>query len=838
MAVCSQCSQEKARDAFSKAQLRKTDATRRCKQCIEAEGCQEASSNSARQKKAALQKKKNQEEKSKWLEKNDASDKHKRASLYQPPAAPPDPIPLPEDTKTKVMQLIARAVSAIMGRGVPTGFGMDGYGNQELAARLWEICNNKYMSWLTVPLMIGLVGGEAKINRKVAKNPGEEPFTILMWACQHKFFKQMYNYCGGDGMIALVLAAGADVTVRLSNGCNALFFAVKYTSAQAVELLLDAGVKVDDRDCFGHTIWKNAVERPDLGIIDVLLNRCNKIIPVEKEIIPIGEDKSLSLTVPYTLPDNMLITYASLIHFTDNPTNIPISWQVVGAPKMDDLATALVRILQAGAQFSQVNAAAINTTDPLAEVTHIDAPGVLDCSEPQLNMTRLLRDVIYGRRLPETITKEVQSVSRSCSPNDTCPICLSEMEPSDNPVTLYCGHQYCLECIKAYGKANLDRGLTHRLESISIGQDGQLIRNMRAEGTDKRCPICRRLLCGDLLDQDYNQMYRSLVGLRLGIDHHEAGGETNSLTHRGPHLLSDAQLRFECKVIIGKSEGTRESLLEELLRSMKESTYAGSEVKIGDETYPVNEDGVQVELSASVRYHIRKEKLILHPPQWGPVVIPIQVKGVPVLASLSPHSIFTVVPKAVVTTFGLKTKPITSSRFIDALDKKIYVAEVVDEIKFFLQDVEICLNNAIVLNNESGIMNIQLGKDFFETAMWTRWSVRLADDVYVVSDGGYTTNMIMNDQSDELRYYSRGGKICQVPLIHIRNYSGVVEAPKIIRLPNFSNKCGECQWCCRYFPCDGMLKYDDNDGDSSSREFRYYCDEECKAKGLATRSVS
>lgn len=333
-------------------------------------------------------------------------------------------------------------------------------------------------------------------------------------------------------------------------------------------------------------------------------------------------------------------------------------------------------------------------------------------------------------------------------------------------------------------------------------------------------------------------MYRSLVGLRLGIDHHEAGGETNSLTHRGPHLLSDAQLRFECKVIIGKSEGTRESLLEELLRSMKESTYAGSEVKIGDETYPVNEDGVQVELSASVRYHIRKEKLILHPPQWGPVVIPIQVKGVPVLASLSPHSIFTVVPKAVVTTFGLKTKPITSSRFIDALDKKIYVAEVVDEIKFFLQDVEICLNNAIVLNNESGIMNIQLGKDFFETAMWTRWSVRLADDVYVVSDGGYTTNMIMNDQSDELRYYSRGGKICQVPLIHIRNYSGVVEAPKIIRLPNFSNKCGECQWCCRYFPCDGMLKYDDNDGDSSSREFRYYCDEECKAKGLATRSVS
>ena len=98
--------------------------------------------------------------------------------------------------------------------------------------------------------------------------------------------------------------------------------------------------------------------------------------------------------------------------------------------------------------------------------------------------------------------------------------------------------------------------------------------------------------------------------------------------------------------------------------------------------------------------------------------------------------------------------------------------------------------------------------------------------------------MFMKDQPSELRYYSRGGKICQVPFIHIRNYSGVVKAPKIIRLPNFSDKCGECQWCCRYFPCDGMLKYDDNDNDSSTREFRFYCDEECRTKGLATRSVS
>jgi len=67
MAVCSQCSQEKARDAFSKVQLRKTDATRRCKQCVEAEGCQEASSTSARQKKIAARQ---QEEEAEWIKQN------------------------------------------------------------------------------------------------------------------------------------------------------------------------------------------------------------------------------------------------------------------------------------------------------------------------------------------------------------------------------------------------------------------------------------------------------------------------------------------------------------------------------------------------------------------------------------------------------------------------------------------------------------------------------------------------------------------------------------------------------------------------------------------------
>ena len=80
----------------------------------------------------------------------------------------------------------------------------------------------------------------------------------------------------------------------------------------------------------------------------------------------------------------------------------------------------------------------------------------------------------------------------------------------------------------------------------------------------------------------------------------------------------------------------------------------------------------------------------------GPVVLPIGMKGVPILASISPNSFVTVVTQNIVQMFNLKTKPIHSD-FIVADGSPIIVAAVVDELNFNLGSVEICLNNAIVL---------------------------------------------------------------------------------------------------------------------------------------------
>ena len=307
--------------------------------------------------------------------------------------------------------------------------------------------------------------------------------------------------------------------------------------------------------------------------------------------------------------------------------------------------------------------------------------------------------------------QEVHKADQSYLPDTTCLICLTDMEPSDNPVTLYCGHRYCLECIKAFGHAALHE---HQ--------------------TDKRCPKCRRLLCGDLLTPEYNELHRS-HRLRFGIDRHEAIEQ--HCGPRGPHLLTDEQLRFECNAIIKKMEGTREELLMELLSAMENTSKMGvSNFIMDNEVIPIDMDeNMQVELSATATTIIGKENAtMIFAPMNGPVVVPIQVKGVPILASLSPNSFVTVVPRSIVDNFGLKTKPTTSSEFVTVLGDHVSISAVVDEFKFYLGDVEICLNNAVVAQKETNTVgSVQLGMDFFESAVWIRCSTRFSKVMMVCS---------------------------------------------------------------------------------------------------------
>ena len=121
--------------------------------------------------------------------------------------------------------------------------------------------------------------------------------------------------------------------------------------------------------------------------------------------------------------------------------------------------------------------------------------------------------------------------------------------------------------------------------------------------------------------------------------------------------------------------------------------------------------------------------------------------------------------------------------------------------------IEICLNNAVVLVNEYGHRTVQLGMDFFESAARARCSTMISEcGTFVVTDGGHTSDVFMEDQADEIRYYSGDVKICQLLFIHVKNLTSE-EATPIVSIPvDSSTQFGEWQWCCRYFPCDGMFK--------------------------------
>ena len=344
-----------------------------------------------------------------------------------------------------------------------------------------QVANNNFTIGFFHPFLLGLASGSRNhINKKI-KWRGDSPTPILSWLCQYRFFEVQFDYQGRDDMVALALSAGASVNaLNPANGITPIFFSMKYSSLRTVEMLLEQGATVNLRDVYGQTIWKNAVEFPNIEILDFLLRRCCDDIPVARERIKISDQFS-GKSYPFTLPDHMLGLYMGMLPSRSNPDLwAPVSWRVMGYPDDEVLGTALLRVMQAGATLSGSTAAQKSFSalpvDPLSFVTHIDSvrlqnSEILDQRAPT---GRFLADVIYGRRLPAIVRAEVLEKEHSPHILDSaCPICLADMDERNQPITLYCGHRFCTVCIRSFGQATL---------------------SVEREMTDKRCPLCRRLL--------------------------------------------------------------------------------------------------------------------------------------------------------------------------------------------------------------------------------------------------------------------------------------------------------------------------------------------------------
>jgi hypothetical protein len=119
-------------------------------------------------------------------------------------------------------------------------------------------------AWLVAPLIKGLLDCHSSINVRMKQAPSQsDPYTILVYVSEWKSINVACGWQGRNEIVSMVLATpGVDVSAILENKCNAAFFAVKYGTPNTLDLLIDAGINIQQRDHFGRTVLYNALEYP------------------------------------------------------------------------------------------------------------------------------------------------------------------------------------------------------------------------------------------------------------------------------------------------------------------------------------------------------------------------------------------------------------------------------------------------------------------------------------------------------------------------------------------------------------------------------------------------
>lgn len=151
--------------------------------------------------------------------------------------------------------------------------------------------------------------------------------------------------------MSMVLATpGVDVKAVLENKCNAAFFAVKYGSPKTLDLLIEAGINIQQRDCFGQTVLYNALEYPNPDILRRVLDHVpatemflSTIRRTEQEIQISASNRILSLNRAVDTPTDVSQRYEG-----------SFSWiHLGGPPSVQDVAESLILVRQRGASFTQ-----------------------------------------------------------------------------------------------------------------------------------------------------------------------------------------------------------------------------------------------------------------------------------------------------------------------------------------------------------------------------------------------------------------------------------------------------------------------------------------------------
>lgn len=135
----------------------------------------------------------------------------------------------------------------------------------------------------------------------------------------------------------------------LENKCNAVFFAVRYGTSKTLDLLIEAGINMQQRDCTGLTVLYNALEYPN----PELLRRVLDHVPVT-ELFPCTFDTGRKIHM--SASDRILGLYRAINDKDAHGERFqgPISWfNLGGPPSVEDVAESLILVRQRGASFTE-----------------------------------------------------------------------------------------------------------------------------------------------------------------------------------------------------------------------------------------------------------------------------------------------------------------------------------------------------------------------------------------------------------------------------------------------------------------------------------------------------
>ena len=226
--------------------------------------------------------------------------------------------------------------------------------------------------------------------------------------------------------------------------------------------------------------------------------------------------------------------------------------------------------------------------------------------------------------------------------------------------------------------------------------------------------MCRKLLCREVCS-------RPKLGLKDLMMH---GNRDRSDNSWGTSLMTQQQLRveyFSRKLAVPIRDIPENQLAVIIDSNDEDSKYLSRHTDKRLDMLSADLDPKELDLgiTQNVAYGSKISFCSLAP-TLGRVVIPLTLKGIPILAYVSSKSPFTVASTAFVDNFGLRRKYLKSEKFVSIEGGRIdHDITGLDEFELKLDDMSLKINTAIESSRDHDFLGLQLGWDFFSLlAYW------------------------------------------------------------------------------------------------------------------------